>query len=501
MERKMPNEERAKWLLDLGLTDGEARAYLALVDGGPAPASEIAKSARVPRNRVYDVLESLAAKDLVDIRLETVRTFAARPVDRFLAGRREELARRRADLEEKRDELRGLFGAPSTKASDEPTGLFRFVRGRRDAIDALARMLRTAERRVLVHTTTATLARLDNHASGSEVVPALLARGVEVRIAAWGEGEPPAELAGVVRRASAPPATHRFVIDDREVAYLAPAADDDRVYVGDDRLLITDAAALVREAVAVVDAAIVSDAPSVGTVDPDEARRLVLDAVANARTDILVVGRALAVTLAHALPALQAAARRGTRVRVVLGVDRDHSEVAKRLARVAEVRHAEEPALGLLAADDALLQVTPSGNHRALPPSKMLSAWATSLWQGGAPLLAHLADDRRAVVLRTLAGLPGLVGRRPARFAVADREEADAWTRPGRHLVVLDDANPASAVAPPLLLGAAVVGDHAYFWPYRRRDGRARASGSVLEIHDDRLVGALEERLQALDPA
>lgn len=505
MERRMTPEERVAWLLNLGLTDGEARSYLALLDGGPAPASDVAKRAKVPRNRVYDVLESLAAKDLVDIRLETVRTFAARPVDRFLADRRAGLARKRASLEEKRGQLRGLFGAPASRASDEPAGVFKVVRGRRDATDALARLLRTAERRVLVSTTVTTLTRIDNHASGSEVLPALLARGVEVRIAASGDGEPPAELAATVRRTPSAQPAHRFVVDDREVAYLLPATDDDRVYVGDDRLLLTDAPALVREAAELVDAAWNGLVEPPGTWDADEARAMVLATVDAARSSVLVVGRELAVTLAHAMPTLEKAARRGARVRVVLDVGPDHVEVGRRLARVAEVRHVAEPGLGLLAADAACVQVVAGRHHRPGGDSPMLLGWAESLWDAGTPLGARLEgfnDDARTVAVRAVesAGLPALVGARPAKVVLASGAEADTWARPGHRLVLLGDAGPrAGAADPPLLLGMAVVGDHAYFWPYRRRGGKAVPSETLVEVQDDRLVGALEERFESLD--
>jgi len=54
----------AQALVPLGLTAYEAAAYLALLSRGSATPSEIAARARLPRQRVYDVLETLAAKGL-----------------------------------------------------------------------------------------------------------------------------------------------------------------------------------------------------------------------------------------------------------------------------------------------------------------------------------------------------------------------------------------------------------------------------------------------------
>jgi hypothetical protein len=51
-------------LLTLGLTMYEARVYLALTDRCGMTATQVASAARIPRQRVYDVLESLTAKGL-----------------------------------------------------------------------------------------------------------------------------------------------------------------------------------------------------------------------------------------------------------------------------------------------------------------------------------------------------------------------------------------------------------------------------------------------------
>ncbi len=49
----------------LGLNSYEARAYMVLVVNGPLRPGEVAKRARIPPQRVYDVLHSLKAKGLV----------------------------------------------------------------------------------------------------------------------------------------------------------------------------------------------------------------------------------------------------------------------------------------------------------------------------------------------------------------------------------------------------------------------------------------------------
>src|SRR5688572_15678577 len=51
-------------LTDLGLTTYEAAAYQALLTRSELTSSEVAARAKIPRQRVYDVLASLEAKGL-----------------------------------------------------------------------------------------------------------------------------------------------------------------------------------------------------------------------------------------------------------------------------------------------------------------------------------------------------------------------------------------------------------------------------------------------------
>lgn len=61
------HEEVLSALQDLGLTKSEARVYVALVARGVSSATDIARDARVPHPRIYDIMASLTAKGLVEI--------------------------------------------------------------------------------------------------------------------------------------------------------------------------------------------------------------------------------------------------------------------------------------------------------------------------------------------------------------------------------------------------------------------------------------------------
>src|SRR5512137_119909 len=61
--RRMPiNSERLQRLEGFGLTEYQARAYLALLDLGTATASQLPALSRVPRTRIYSTMRQLHAK-------------------------------------------------------------------------------------------------------------------------------------------------------------------------------------------------------------------------------------------------------------------------------------------------------------------------------------------------------------------------------------------------------------------------------------------------------
>ena len=61
------SEAALKALKELGLTEYEVQAYVALVDGGQMPASDISTISKVPYSRIYDVLGRLEQKGFIQI--------------------------------------------------------------------------------------------------------------------------------------------------------------------------------------------------------------------------------------------------------------------------------------------------------------------------------------------------------------------------------------------------------------------------------------------------
>ena len=78
-------------LMSLGLSDYEARAYVALARHGPLNGYEVAKRSGVPRANVYAALERLERRNVVVAVQEGDATrYAARPQDEFIRRLRRE---------------------------------------------------------------------------------------------------------------------------------------------------------------------------------------------------------------------------------------------------------------------------------------------------------------------------------------------------------------------------------------------------------------------------
>ncbi|SDK37128.1 TrmB family transcriptional regulator [Natronorubrum texcoconense] len=74
-------EEAVKTLTELGLTQYEARCFVALTRLSTGTAKEISQVADVPRSRVYDTIERLEKKGLVDVQQTEPREYKAVSVE------------------------------------------------------------------------------------------------------------------------------------------------------------------------------------------------------------------------------------------------------------------------------------------------------------------------------------------------------------------------------------------------------------------------------------
>ena len=113
-------------LTQLGLTGYEARAFLVLLSRGSCTAAEVARLARLPRQRIYDVLDQLVQKGLCSTHPgSVVRYAAAEPTEAFgrlLLARRTQLAEMEREASSLIDQL-----TPAYRAGREQSDPLQYI--------------------------------------------------------------------------------------------------------------------------------------------------------------------------------------------------------------------------------------------------------------------------------------------------------------------------------------------------------------------------------------
>ena len=128
--------------MDIGFTEYEAKAYVALLRLGPTTGYQTAKESGVPRSMVYEILNKLAARGAVVTQslAETVR-YAPVPPERFLERIQRELEDNVAAL------TRELESLPA--ASDVPGSTWNLV-GRKNILAYAGQMIERAQNEVIL---------------------------------------------------------------------------------------------------------------------------------------------------------------------------------------------------------------------------------------------------------------------------------------------------------------------------------------------------------------
>jgi sugar-specific transcriptional regulator TrmB len=133
--------------ISLGLSPYEARAYLVLLERGESKASQIATASRIPRGRIYEVLESLHAKGLVSVVSAKPLRYRSVALKAFIERRREELRATEDDLETSATRLMASVAARPTPS---PTGEFLLFRKRQTVVRKFREMIEGARKEVIV---------------------------------------------------------------------------------------------------------------------------------------------------------------------------------------------------------------------------------------------------------------------------------------------------------------------------------------------------------------
>lgn len=132
---------------DYGLTEYEAKAYAALVELEDATAREVADVSRVPRTKIYGVIDDLHQKSLVEVIPERPKRFLPEPFHDYLDDYEDECKDRLKQVKEDKERFKDLVEDSDTP-SIEGAGKFRMLKGRKNVLNRMLEMIEEAEKSV-----------------------------------------------------------------------------------------------------------------------------------------------------------------------------------------------------------------------------------------------------------------------------------------------------------------------------------------------------------------
>ncbi len=241
------NPQRIARLQEHGLTEYEARAYLALLELEKAEASQVADLSRVPRTKIYQALDGLESKKLIKVIPERPKRCLVQPFSNYLDELEASLRLKADHLSESREALEQEF-APRGNVQLENVGGFIVLKGRANIASKLAEVSTRAEREVAVATSEMGARRFAYHADS---LRERAESGVAVRIlAAVGprnvEHLAPLLPAAEIRHALVDlGAVTLAFVDDAEALLVHHVPDDHHYFQGSDVALWTDDPAMV----------------------------------------------------------------------------------------------------------------------------------------------------------------------------------------------------------------------------------------------------------------
>lgn len=244
------NGDRLEKMMEYGLTEYEARTYLALLHLGVASARDVANLSRVPRTKIYSVLDDLHAKQLAEIIPERPKKYGVVPFDSYLRQFEREYKAKLAKIEEDKKLLMASF-ASKDGAGPDKAGSFQVLKGRKNVLNRKYEMVGRADREVLEMGTEFSAVRMGYY------MPLLRERarlGATLRLLVpvtdtnRENVEEFAAMGGQVKaNPGKSPGSVILVVDDAEVLICHYVPDDEHLFKGEDIAIWSDDKAIVRD--------------------------------------------------------------------------------------------------------------------------------------------------------------------------------------------------------------------------------------------------------------
>jgi sugar-specific transcriptional regulator TrmB/predicted hydrocarbon binding protein len=238
--------ERLKKLEDFGLTEYQARVYLALLEFDVATAGQIPSASKVPRTKIYGIMRQLHDKGLVQIVPETPLKYRAVPFDRYLEKQIKDMREKAGELESNKEILAKEFIFGHKKP--EKQGKFEVLYGRRNVRDRLNKIYTVAKKEILSIGTSNSPARIIN--TTLWVIEDKKKENVSIRYAfpvTKGNKEKVERIAkfAEIKHIDRNPPMHFVVVDEKECMLIHRVPDDADPVRGDDVAIWTDDEAIV----------------------------------------------------------------------------------------------------------------------------------------------------------------------------------------------------------------------------------------------------------------
>ncbi len=243
------NGDRIEKMMEYGLTEYEARTYLALLQLGVASARDVANMSRVPRTKIYSVLDDLHAKQLAEIIPERPKKYGVVPFDVYLRQFEREYKTKLAKIEEDKKLLMAAFASKEGGGPDK-AGSFQVLKGRKNVLNRKYEMVGRANVEILEMGTEFSAVRMGYY------MPLLKERarlGAKLRLlvpVTETNKENVEEFATVGEVKSNPsksPGSVILVVDDAEVLICHYVPDDEHLFKGEDIAIWSDDKAIVRD--------------------------------------------------------------------------------------------------------------------------------------------------------------------------------------------------------------------------------------------------------------
>ena len=245
----MSTNDRLEKMMEYGLTEYEARTYLALLQLGVASARDVANLSRVPRTKIYSVLDELHAKQLAEIIPERPKKYGVVPFDTYLRQFEREYKTKLAKIEEDKKFLMSAFASKDASGPDK-AGSFQVLKGRKNVLNRKYEMVGRADVEVLEMGTEFSAVRMGYY------MPLLKERarsGAKLRLLVpitesnRENVEEFAQFGEVKGNPGKSPGSVILVIDDAEVLICHYVPDDEHLFKGEDIAIWSDDKAIVRD--------------------------------------------------------------------------------------------------------------------------------------------------------------------------------------------------------------------------------------------------------------